>query len=158
MKFCPKCGTKRFNDSNFCHECGDKFVLVDEEEIEAQPDIAEEKVLEPNFVLLDKDGKTIEQRQKERLAKINKSILNRQKEMENTKSHKLKMAADKAKESTKEFFTSDQAKENYEKVKETAKVISNKSRDAILEHLKEHGVDYAKKIGKSIFTKKPPIK
>ncbi|MGE7191785.1 hypothetical protein [Lysinibacillus fusiformis] len=150
MKFCPKCGTKRFNVSNFCHECGEKFVLEDEEEIQEE--------LEPNFVLLDKDGKTVEQRQKERLAIINKIVSDRQKEMENTKSYKLKVAANKAKESTKEFFTSDQAKENYEKGKEAAKVFADKAGDAILEHLKEHGVDYAKKIGKAIFTKKPPIK
>lgn len=25
MKYCPECGTKRFEVAKFCHECGKKF-------------------------------------------------------------------------------------------------------------------------------------
>lgn len=163
MKYCPECGTKRVVNAKFCHECGFKFISISNEEV--KDEINDEQVQdsitvetkehnEPNFVLLDKVGKSEEQRRIEQSEQISSAVKVIKERMEGSKSYKAMVATEKVKASAKEF-ASDLANEKFEKGKEAAKEFVSKAADQVIDHVKEHGVEYAIKLGKIILTKKP---
>jgi hypothetical protein len=173
MKFCPECGTKRFENAKFCHECGFGFQMIEGIGLNGKGEKIEESSSQNQ---VNQDPTDDAPTEFQGFEDIFNTFFG---ETQTPENEEVKLKAAKYPEENQQedtpWFDTENFEQNMQKIlaekeinirvesigsnaktkaKTIAKEMATQAADKAIDHLKENGIEYAKMIAKTIITKK----